>query len=74
MLNVKPLKIINILLNQILIRFNKMSAQSQIAVLKDEPINLTLSLVVNILSIATIIEGLCINNVKFSGFHYLNVE
>lgn len=46
-------------------------AKNEINALKDEPINLTLSLVINVLSIAAIIVGLCINSMNFIGISLL---
>lgn len=50
---------------------NKSWAKNEINALKDEPINLTLSLVINVLSIAAIIVGLCINSMNFIGISLL---
>ena len=46
-------------------------AQSRLDALKAEPINLTLSLVFNVLCITAVIVGLCINNMKFIGLSLL---
>lgn len=51
--------------------YHKLCAESQINALKDEPINLTISLIINILSISAVIVGLCINNMDFIGISLL---
>lgn len=51
--------------------FHKSCAINEINALKDEPINLTLSLVINVLSIAAVIVGICINNMNFIGISLL---
>lgn len=51
--------------------YHMMCAENEINALKEEPINLTLSLVINLLSIAAVIIGLCVNNMNFIGISLL---
>lgn len=51
--------------------YHMICAENEINALKEEPINLTLSLVINLLSIAAVIVGLCVNNMNFIGISLL---
>ena len=51
--------------------YHIMCAKNEVNALKEEPINLTLSLVINILSIAAVVVGLCVNNMNFIGISLL---